>query len=447
MADSIASSSSGSHVGGARHTSHLRGLNLDRVLSVAMEQTGTFTRAQLSHATGLSSPTVGGLTSHLIRAGLLTDLGAGPSRGGRRPALMAFNARHRYVAGIDTGPTRTRLAIAALRADVIIHRIVSTPTSLEPEGLLKSLAKTLKTMARDAGVPYGRILVATAGVPGPVNFETGVVVLAPNLPGWHNVPARSILEAAIGTTVVVENDVNLALLGERWRGAARGHDTYAFSFVGTGLGAAFLINGQLHHGHHYMAGEIGVMCMGPEHLNTDFYARCLETLTARLRAPAGRTRNARIPSTGWDLIVAADGGARSRSKRSRTPPSRLDCHRECRARRRPVHHHQARCSRRRGAGRARARRRATAVPAPRSTSCVRAGAKRRSPDACSSRPPKRAELRRRFSQSPDVRRRCMNTRRFAISTAAALIALWAVPVPTKGPTSRSVSATPLLRDC
>jgi predicted NBD/HSP70 family sugar kinase len=307
----VPSGSSGSHASGARHTSHLRGLNLDLVLSVAMDQTGTFTRAQLSDATGLSSPTVGGLASHLIRAGLITDLGSGPSRGGRRPGVMEFNARHRYVAGIDIGPTRTRLAIADLRAEVIVHRIVPTPTTLPPEGLLKSLVATLRAMGSEAGVPCERILVVTAGAPGPVNIETGAVVLAPNLAGWRNVPLRSILENAFGTIVVVENDVNLALLGERWRGAARGHDTYAFIFVGTGLGAGFLIDGRVHHGHHYMAGEIGVMCMGTEYLNTDFGTRgCLETLTG-LDALRARWPDAeREDPEHWvgDLIAAADAG-------------------------------------------------------------------------------------------------------------------------------------------
>src|ERR1700693_1794098 len=63
------------------HATHLRGLNLERILSVAMDRSGPFTRADLTHATGLSAPTVGSLASHLIRSGLVRDLGVGPSRG------------------------------------------------------------------------------------------------------------------------------------------------------------------------------------------------------------------------------------------------------------------------------------------------------------------------------------------------------------------------------
>jgi len=96
---------------GARHARHLRGLNLERVLNVAMDRPGSFTRAELIEATGLSAPTVGSLASDLIRSGVVRDLGTGPSSGGRRPSFMELNARHRYVAGIDLGPTRTRLAV------------------------------------------------------------------------------------------------------------------------------------------------------------------------------------------------------------------------------------------------------------------------------------------------------------------------------------------------
>jgi glucokinase len=126
--------------GGARHAAHLRGLNLDRVLSVAMDRPGTFTRAELIEATGLSAPTVGSLASDLIRSGVVRDLGAGPSSGGRRPAFMEFNARHGYVAGIDLGPTRTRLAVADLRGERLTERIVPTPSGLPPASLLARIA-------------------------------------------------------------------------------------------------------------------------------------------------------------------------------------------------------------------------------------------------------------------------------------------------------------------
>lgn len=265
-----------------------RGYNLERVLSVAIACPGPFTRAELIEATGLSGPTVGVLASQLTARGLTSDLGTAPSRGGRRPSLMEFNARYGFVAGIDLGPTRTRLAIADLRGDRLAHRIIPTPSTLTPAAALTEIAAAVRHLMAEADVPPDRLLSVVAGAPGVVDLDRGIVVLAPNLKGWSAIPMRDCLEQALGAPTFVENDVNLALLGEHWKGAARGHDTCAFLFVGTGIGAAVLIDGKLHRGHHFMAGEIAVMCMGPEYVNVPYGTRgCLETL-AGLHALAAR---------------------------------------------------------------------------------------------------------------------------------------------------------------
>lgn len=303
---------------GARHAAHLRGLNLERVLEVAMQRSGPFTRTELIEATSLSAPTVGSLSAHLIRQGLLTDLGTAPSRGGRRPSLMEFNAQHGFVAGIDLGPTRTRLAIADLRGELLTHRLVPTPQERAPAALLSRIAGEVRAMLREARVPSGRLVAVGAGAPGAVDRSRGMVVaLAPNLKQWSQVPMADILKRALGAPVVVENDVNLAILGERWRGAARGHDTCAYIAVGTGIGAGIIVDGELHRGHHFLAGEIALMCMGPQYVNTDFGSRgCLESL-AGLRAIAARwSHGSRADRNGWvtELFEAAQAGdSRARS--------------------------------------------------------------------------------------------------------------------------------------
>jgi glucokinase len=295
----------------ALQPAEVRGVNLDRVLSAALERGGPFTRAELIEATGLSAPTVGSLVIDLIRLELLHDLGTGPSRGGRRPSMMEFNARYGFAASVDIGPTRTRLAIADLKHEQLAHRVVNTPTSLAPREALDQLANEVRSLMTETGVSQDRLLAVAVGTPGVVNEDTGVVEVAPNLPGWHQVPMRDVLQEAFGTSVFVENDVNLAILGEHWRGAARGHETCAFIFVGTGIGAAVLIEGQLHRGHHFMAGEIGFMCMGPQFVELDFGEHgCLETV-AGLHALAARVpRVVERDPANWiaNLAEAADRG-------------------------------------------------------------------------------------------------------------------------------------------
>ncbi|HSL21955.1 MAG TPA: ROK family protein [Vicinamibacterales bacterium] len=270
------------------HPAELRRANLDRVLAAALDRAGPVTRAELIDATGLSAPTIGSLTSELIRLELLHDLGTGPSRGGRRPSVMEFNARYGFVLSIDIGPTRTRLAIADLRQERLAHHIINTPVANGPCDQLQEVVREVHELMHRSGVPRDRLLAVAVGVPGIADVKTGKVTLAPNLDGWRNIPVGEVLARALRAPVVVENDVNLAILGEHWCGVARGHDNCAFIFVGTGIGAAMLIDGQLHRGQHFMAGEIAVMCMGPQYIDRDFGTHgCLEAL-AGLQALAAR---------------------------------------------------------------------------------------------------------------------------------------------------------------
>jgi glucokinase len=282
---------------------HLRRQNLERLLSIVIDQPGAFTRSALIEATGLSAPTVGSLVSHLMRSGIVRDLGAGPSRGGRRPSFMEFNARHGYIAAIDLGPTRTRLAVADLRGEMLAHDVVATPLKLAPEALLARLAAALRKLMQSAHLPVERLVAVGAGAPGAVAWHTGVVTFAPNLGGWTHVPMREVLERELHVPAIVENDVNLAILGERWRGAAKGHETCAYITVGTGIGAGIIVDGVLHRGHHFIAGEIAFMCMGPQFVDTRPH-RCLESL-ASLKALAESGSAPRDPAHFVDNALRA----------------------------------------------------------------------------------------------------------------------------------------------
>jgi len=302
------------------HAGHLRRLNLERVLAFAMDRPSPFSRAELIHATGLSAPTVGTLVSHLIHRGLVTDLGPGPSRGGRRPFFMEFNARYGFVAGIALGSARTQLALADLRGERLAHLVMPTPSKLGPTALLAHVATATRALIREAGLRPERLLAIGAGAPGAVDPERGVVVaLAPSLKGWSNVPIGATLRTALGAPVVVDNDVNLAVLGERWRGAAKGHDNCAFLLIGTGIGAGIVSEGVLHRGHRFLAGEIGLMCMGPQFVSRDFGPRgCLETL-AGLEALAARwPRALGDDPERWvaELFEASRAATGARSRRS-----------------------------------------------------------------------------------------------------------------------------------
>jgi predicted NBD/HSP70 family sugar kinase len=297
----------------ARHPRQLRRVNMDRVLAATMGRPGPLTRAELTTVTGLSAPTVGSLAGELLRLGLLNELGRGPSTGGRRPRALQFNASYGFVAGVVLEARTTRLALSDLAGATLAVTEAATPQDDGPERLLEWMSGLIRGLFSKAGVPAGaRLLAVTAGLPGAVDRERGTVVgLMPGFRSWENVAVGAYLEQLLGAPVVVENDVNLAVLGEHWRGAAQGHDTCAFISLDVGIGAGILIGGELHRGHHSLAGEIAVMCMASEYVARDFGTRgCLETLVGldsivrRWRPDAGGDP----PIRASELVQAARGG-------------------------------------------------------------------------------------------------------------------------------------------
>jgi predicted NBD/HSP70 family sugar kinase len=228
---------------------------------------------------------------------------------------MEFNARHACIGGIDLGPTRTRLAVADLRGEPLAHDVIATPSRMAPETLLLRLADALRRLMREANLPPDRLIAVGAGAPGAVEFDDGIVTEAPNLRNWSRVPMREILERALGVPTIVENDVNLAILGERWRGAAKGHQNCVYITVGTGIGAGIIVEGVLHRGHHFMAGEIAFMCMGAQYVDSGV-VRCLESL-ASLKALADRSPGSerRDPAEAVaEMLAAAGNGDRAARK-------------------------------------------------------------------------------------------------------------------------------------
>ena len=192
--------------------------------------------------------------------GLVEQMGDGESSGGRPPGLLRFNVRHGYVAAADIGGTRVRMLLADLGGNVITQSsVLLGERQKTPEGVCRLIVEGLKNACRQSGTPLRKVLHLTAGAPGITNVDTGVVLSAPNLDEWNDVPLRGLLERGTGIPCLVDNDTNLAAVGEYWRGAARGVSDFIFIALGTGVGAGIFVNGRLHRGARWSAGEIGYL--------------------------------------------------------------------------------------------------------------------------------------------------------------------------------------------
>jgi predicted NBD/HSP70 family sugar kinase len=162
------------------------------------------------------------------------------------------------VVGIDVGRDWIRAAIADLTGEIVSRRDERARVK-SAAGLIKQIGEVAHGLARDAGIRWRQVTFATVGSPGVFHPEAGQVALAHSLPGWGRQGLVEAVQAELGTKIVFENDVNLAALGEQWRGLGKGVENYVYLHLGTGVGTGIVIGGELYLGHSGAAGEVGYL--------------------------------------------------------------------------------------------------------------------------------------------------------------------------------------------
>lgn len=190
---------------------------------------------------------------------------------------MATNTR--YTIGIDLGGTNIKGALVTPEGDVEAREVCPTEVESGPEGVADRIAELAGALRSKGNLPSGALTGVGVGVPGVTTAE-GTVVLAPNL-HWRHVPFKKLLQARLDVRVEIDNDASVAALGEAHLGAGGGCDSLFLITLGTGIGGGLVLNGQIHHGASFSAGEVGHMCMEPEGPVCGCGKKgCLEALTA-----------------------------------------------------------------------------------------------------------------------------------------------------------------------
>jgi glucokinase len=164
-----------------------------------------------------------------------------------------------YVIGVDLGGTNLRLALADMAGSVLGRWSDVTAGVTDPHAVVSLICAGVEQLLLQASIPRTSIRAIAVGAPGITNAESGVVIATSYLMGWRNVPLRELLESRLGIPAAVDNDVNLAAIGESWMGAAKQAGDFVFVAIGSGVGAGIVLNGRLYHGRGWTAGEIGYM--------------------------------------------------------------------------------------------------------------------------------------------------------------------------------------------
>jgi predicted NBD/HSP70 family sugar kinase len=221
---------------------------------------GPLSRADLARATGLSKPTVNAAVELLLKHGWITQDAevAAAGRPGRRARLLRFAGGVGHVLGIDIGANKVLVLVADLAGNVLASERRKTGKR-RPEALI-ALVEVAGVAALDAAdVTRGNLKAVGVGTPGIVDPASGCVTLAPQLAGWDGIKLAARLDPAFDCPVLVDNEVRLSLLAERWRGAAQQIDDAFLVQIGVGIGGGVLVGGEVYRGAGGAAGEIGYL--------------------------------------------------------------------------------------------------------------------------------------------------------------------------------------------
>jgi len=168
-----------------------------------------------------------------------------------------------FSIGVDLGGTNLRIAAVNQQGDLMEKVTLGTRVALGKDHVIHDMCEAIRVLAvkyRDVGSLQG----IGVGVPGIIDMKTGMLRESPNLPGWAQSPVQAQIERLLGTRVILENDANVAALGEKWLGAAKGLDDMIMLTLGTGVGGGIVLEGRIWHGMTGMAGEFGHMTVEPE---------------------------------------------------------------------------------------------------------------------------------------------------------------------------------------
>jgi glucokinase len=237
----------------------LRRTNALTILKL-LREAGSCSRADLVRASGMSAPTVTNVVSDLLAANLIKPLGEGESSGGRPPDIIRFKAERGCLLGVQISAHSVSFLLTDLSGEELdTVKVPLDGRKTNPEAICSLVVEEVRRLFRKHKKAREQLLALVVGVPAITNVEEGIVLSISPLEDWRSVPLRRLLSKYFDCLIVIENDTNLAAAGERDRGAARSERTFILIDIGANVSAGIVLEGKLHHGAQWSAGEIAYL--------------------------------------------------------------------------------------------------------------------------------------------------------------------------------------------
>ncbi len=245
----------------------MRRINRSAILEIIRRES-PISRNMIAEKLQVSLPTVMRIVDDLIKEKLIRPQSSKQWTGGRRRALLELNADAQAVIGIDLGGTNMFGAVADLGGRILDEVDIHRPAA-SGEHNFQLLVQLIQQLLASRKIEKRRIRGIGVGAPGITHHKEGIVKWAYSL-DWSDYPLGKKLTECFRLPVTVDNDVNLAALGELWFGAGQNTQNMILLAIGTGIGAGIITEGALYRGAHEASGEIGHMVPGKEFLGNRY---------------------------------------------------------------------------------------------------------------------------------------------------------------------------------
>lgn len=190
----------------------------------------------------------------------------------------------RFIIGIDLGGTNLKIALFNRSYHIIDKQVLDTRLFARKEELIAAVIKGLEGILAKNSLSKNALLGVGLGLPGPVDYKSGIVHFMPNIPGWKEVKLKNLLQTRLKIPVFIDNDAKLMALAEYKSGNARRFKNVLCLTLGTGVGGGIIFDGALYRGADNAAGEIGHLPINEEGLVCNCGASaCLETYVGNNR--------------------------------------------------------------------------------------------------------------------------------------------------------------------
>ncbi len=214
-------------------------------------------RVELAGSTGLSPQTISNVVRRLLDEGLVREDRTIVSGPGKPRTVLELEVNRMVAIGIHLDPGVISVVMLNLRGEVMHSRRMDIPPVEVPEKTVETMAKTVEEIIAASGIPRANIVGVGVAAPGPLDRERGVMIDPPLLDGWKDVAIVEPLRRMLDLDVILEKDTIAASIAELWKGNDAARDNFILMYVGAGIGAGMVLNGEIHRGVSNNAGEVG----------------------------------------------------------------------------------------------------------------------------------------------------------------------------------------------